>query len=397
MRSVCIIGLGYVGLPLAELSLANGFEVYGLETDENKVRSLQISHPNIKINAPSALKADVVIIAVPTPLNDVDKPDFSFVEAACKNVAEHLDNTGRLVVLESTVNPFVSRKIVLPILEQTGLQVGKDFYLAHCPERIDPGNTDWNVSNISRVIGAISQEGLEKGVSFYKKIVKGDIMPLSSVESAEMVKVYENSLRAVNIAFANEMAIVMQNLGLDTKEIINGVKSKPFGLGLCYPGPGVGGHCIGVDPFYLINESKKRGFDPSFLQKAMKVNSFMPSYVVSLLINGLNQVGKCVRQTSVGILGVSYKKGVPDMRQSPSLEVLSKIEKMGGIVKVFDPYATKYNNATLNEVMECDAVLLLTNHEPFLSLDYSYIPVIVDTRNVLDRQKINGIYVGMGR
>ena len=249
MRSVCIIGLGYVGLPLAELSLANGFEVYGLETDENKVRSLQISHPNIKINAPSALKADVVIIAVPTPLNDVDKPDFSFVEAACKNVAEHLDNTGRLVVLESTVNPFVSRKIVLPILEQTGLQVGKDFYLAHCPERIDPGNTDWNVSNISRVIGAISQEGLEKGVSFYKKIVKGDIMPLSSVESAEMVKVYENSLRAVNIAFANEMAIVMQNLGLDTKEIINGVKSKPFGLGLCYPGPGVGGHCIGVDPF----------------------------------------------------------------------------------------------------------------------------------------------------
>ena len=397
MRRVCIIGLGYVGLPLAELCYAKGFAVYGIEADEKKVENLKNSHKYILFDEREALKADVIIIAVPTPISKDKTPDLSYVEAAIKKVAGELDESGRLVILESTVNPFVSRNFVLPLLEESGLKVGKDFYLSHCPERVDPGNKIWEVSNIPRVVGAISNEGLDKVTKFYETILSGKIKPLSSIESAEMVKVYENSFRAVSIAFANEMAITVQNFDLDIKEVIDAVKTKPFGLDLCYPGPGVGGHCIPVDPFYLIAEANKKGFDPRFLRNAMRVNNFMPEYTVQLLTHALNDIGKSVRGCKVGVLGVSYKKNVGDVRESPSLEIIERLQRLGADLKIVDPHVEKYSNASINEVMGSDAVLLLTNHSEFMALDYSNVPVVIDGKNVLDKSQMNGLYRGIGR
>ncbi len=397
MESVCIIGLGYVGLPLALRSLEKGYTVYGLENHPEKIESLQEKYPLLSINSPKALHADIIIIAVPTPIENTKVPNLSHVSIACEDIVENLTGNGQLIILESTVNPFVSRKFVLPILEKNGAIEGKDFFLTHCPERIDPGNLKWNVVNIPRVVGAISPEGLRKAMVFYKTILSGEVFPMSSIESAEMTKIYENSLRAVNIAFANEMAIVMQNMKLDAKEVINAVKTKPFGLDLCFPSCGVGGHCIPVDPFYLIDESLKRGFDPSFLRTAMKINNFMPGYTVSLLTHALNDVGKSVNGSKIGVLGVAYKPNVGDIRESPSLDIIKRIKSLGGNLKIYDPFLPDYSNATKEEVLSADAVLLLTNHNEFLDYDYSKVSVLIDGKNALERHQVGGVYKGIGR
>jgi len=396
-KSVCVIGLGYVGLPLALLSVEKGYTVYGLEVSEKKIEFIKQNHPQILLNHSFALKSDIVIIAVPTPIDERKMPDLTDVKNACNSIAENLDHSGRLIILESTVNPFVSRKFMLPIFEAKGFKEGKDFYLAHCPERIDPGNKKWDVSNIPRVVGGISDEAMKRATDFYKSIISGDVMSMSSIEAAEMVKIYENSLRAVNIAFANEMAMVMQNLKLDVKEILKGVKTKPFGLDLCYPSCGVGGHCIPVDPFYLIEESIKRGFDPRFLATAMKVNGYMPSYTVSLLMHAMNDIGKSIRGSTIGILGVSYKKNVEDLRESPALEIIKRVNSLGAIIKIYDPFILEYSNSSSEEVLNCDAVMLLTDHDEFLNYDYSKVPVLIDGKNVLEPNKIGGVYKGIGR
>ena len=396
-KSVCVIGLGYVGLPLALLSVEKGYTVYGLEVSEKKIEFIKQNHPQILLNHSFALKSDIVIIAVPTPIDERKMPDLTDVKNACNSIAENLDHSGRLIILESTVNPFVSRKFMLPIFEAKGFKEGKDFYLAHCPERIDPGNKKWDVSNIPRVVGGISDEAMKRATDFYKSIISGDVMSMSSIEAAEMVKIYENSLRAVNIAFANEMAMVMQNLKLDVKEILKGVKTKPFGLDLCYPSCGVGGHCIPVDPFYLIEESIKRGFDPRFLATAMKVNGYMPSYTVSLLMHAMNDIGKSIRGSTIGILGVSYKKNVEDLRESPALEIIKRVNSLGAIIKIYDPFIPEYSNSSSEEVLNCDAVMLLTDHDEFLSYDYSKVHVLIDGKNVLEPNKIGGVYKGIGR
>ena len=397
MGSVCVIGLGYVGLPLALLAAEKGYTVYGVENNVEKAHILAEKHSSLLINHVDAFLSDVIIIAVPTPVDESKNPDLWPVQEACEEIARYMRGKGQLIILESTVNPFVSRKFVLPLLEKNGFVEGKDFFLAHCPERIDPGNATWNVSNIPRVVGALCPEGLEKVKNFYQSILSADVKILSSIEAAEMTKIYENSLRAVNIAFANEMAIVMQNMKLDAKEIIIGVKTKPFGLDLCFPSCGVGGHCIPVDPFYLIDESQKRGFDPSFLRTAMKVNTFMPGYTVSLLMHAMNDVGKSIKGSTIGILGVAYKKDVDDIRESPALEVIKRVKSLGGDLKVFDPFLPGYSNATKEEVLACDAVLLLTDHSEFLSYDYFSVPVFIDGKNVLDKNKVGGVYKGIGR
>lgn len=386
-----------MGLPLALLCAEKGYIVYGSELDLRKIEQMQVHHPEIILNQPKGFQADVVIIAVPTPVDERKLPDLTAVKQACASIAEYLDHSGRLIILESTVNPFVSRKVILPLFEEKGFVEGKDFFLTHCPERIDPGNVQWNVSNIPRVVGALQSEGLEKVTAFYRSILSSDVKPLSSIEAAEMVKIYENSLRAVNIAFANEMAIVMQNMRLDAKEVIHGVKTKPFGLDLCFPSCGVGGHCIPVDPFYLIDESLKRGFDPSFLRTAMKVNGYMPGYTVSLLTHALNDVGKSVRGSTIGVLGVAYKKNVGDVRESPALDVIKKIRSLGGVLKIYDPYVSHYSNASKEEVLSSDAVLLLTDHKEFLDYDYSQVPVLIDGKNVLEKHRTHGVYKGIGR
>lgn len=389
--------MGYVGLPLALLSADKGYTVYGQEPNLEKASFVQKKHPQIIVNSPLGLKADVVIIAVPTPVDSTKRPDLTDVKNACKSIANSLDNTGRLIILESTVNPFVSRKIVLPIFEEEGFIEGKDFYLVHCPERINPGDAKWNVSNIPRVVGAISPRGLELALNYYKSILSSEVKPMSSIESAEMTKIYENSLRSVNIAFANEMAIIMQNLKLDAKEIIHGVKTKPFGLDLCSPSCGVGGHCIPVDPFYLIDESLKHGFDPSFLRTAMRVNGFMPGYTVSLLTSALNEREKSIKGSTIGILGVAYKKNVGDLRESPALDVIKKIKSLGGILKVYDPFVAEYTNSDADEVLKCDAVMLLTDHDEFMSLDFSKVDILIDGKNALEPDMVGGVYKGIGR
>src|SRR3989339_1240168 len=397
MGSVCVIGLGYVGLPLALLAAEKGYTVYGVENNVQKVNILAEKHSSLLINHVDAFLSDVIIIAVPTPVDESKNPDLGPVQEACEEIARCMRGEGQLIILESTVNPFVSRKFVLPLLEKNGFVEGKDFFLAHCPERIDPGNAKWNVSNIPRVVGALCPEGLEKVKNFYQNILSADVKVLSSIEAAEMVKIYENSLRAVNIAFANEMAMVMQNLKLDVKEILKGVKTKPFGLDLCYPSCGVGGHCIPVDPFYLIEESIKRGFDPRFLATAMKVNGYMPSYTVSLLMHAMNDIGKSIRGSTIGILGVSYKKNVEDLRESPALEIIKRVNSLGAIIKIYDPFIPEYSNSSSEEVLNCDAVMLLTDHDEFLSYDYSKVHVLIDGKNVLEPNKIGGVYKGIGR
>ncbi len=397
MNSVCVIGLGYVGLPLALLSAEKGYTVYGMENNLHKAEKLLKVHPQLLINHSDALASDVIIIAVPTPVDESKNPDLTPVRIACEQIVEHLTGKKQLIILESTVNPFVSRKFILPLFEEKGFIEGKDFFLAHCPERIDPGNATWNVSNIPRVVGALSADGLQKATGFYKSILSADVKALSSIEAAEMTKIYENSLRAVNIAFANEMAIIMQNMKLDAKEIIQGVKTKPFGLDLCFPSCGVGGHCIPVDPFYLIDESLKRGFDPSFLRTAMRVNGYMPNYTVSLLTSALNEVGKSVKGTRIGVLGVAYKKNVDDVRESPALEIIKRVKSLGADLKIYDPFLPEYTNATKEEVLACSALLFLTDHSEFLEYDFSRIPVVIDGKNVLDKNKILGVYKGIGR
>ena len=860
MKSVCIIGLGYVGLPLALLSIEKGYIVYGIEKNLEKASFVQKNYPQILVNNPIALKADIVIIAVPTPVDNMKRPDLTDVKNACEVVADQLDDSGRLIILESTVNPFISRKFMLPIFEEKGFIEGKDFYLAHCPERINPGDPKWNVSNIPRVVGAISPRGLELALNYYKNILSSNVIPMTSIEAAEMTKIYENSLRSVNIAFANEMAIIMQNLKLDAKEVIKGVKTKPFGLELCNPSCGVGGHCfdknhmvfyvndkvfstatvkeifekfqskncesfkvlsfdlatketsykvvthvskrfsekiyalrtaggytldvtdlhpvitfkndnfivkfakdikpgeklilinsfpeisspknidiisylrkvqiakirvklkegsfenyksilqqnvsskrrlsdtflkynylpledfldvehllkipreklllatgrgpsmrtfpavvhitkdlarlmgyylsegcitvdsscrvrftfhkdekeylsdvqqilssfgitfsiyrskvdkavtlkvsselfgiffkdilksgvncynmqvplifmnpeyrenllsgilrgdggvsyenkiksymkngkqfvhntnsfvvdyftssivlfqqvtiillslgivprmqkrkgllriygrkhaeklsslfsdvkgkklieylnkqkkevinsdikkengffsveiedvyekeyhdfvysleidkthtlvvdnglvahncIPVDPFYLIDESLKHGFDPSFLRTAMKVNSYMPGYTVSLLMHALNEKEKSMKGSTIGILGVAYKKNVGDLRESPVLDILKRIKGLGGVLKVYDPFVSEYTNSTIDEVLNCDAVMLLTDHDEFMSLDYSNVDILIDGKNALEPERVNGVYKGIGR
>ena len=396
-KSVCIIGLGYVGLPLALLSVEKGYTVYGLEVHEKKIDSIKKNHPQILLNHPFALKSDIIIIAVPTPIDERKMSDLTDVKDACNMIAENLDHSGRLIILESTVNPFVSRKVMLPIFEAKCFKEGKDFYLAHCPERVDPGNKRWNVSNIPRVVGGVSDEAMKRAINYYRDIINGEIIPVSSIYAAEMIKIYENSLRAVNIAFANEMAIIMQNLKLDVKEILKGVKTKPFGLDLCSPSCGVGGHCIPVDPFYLIEESMKRGFDPRFLTTAMKVNGYMPSYTVSLLMHAMNDVGKSIRGSTVGILGVSYKKNIEDLRESPALDIIKRVNSLGAIIKIYDPYISDYSNSTPEEVLNCDAIMLLTDHDEFLNYDYSKVPVLIDGKNALEPHIVGGVYKGIGR
>ena len=397
MKRVCVVGLGYVGLPLADLCFKKGYDVYGLEVAGHKVSAIRESHPHIKLNEANSLSADVVLICVPTPVDENNYPDMHYIKDAVNKIVTELGSNKPLIVLESTVNPFVSRKIMLPIFEEKGFVVGRDFYLAHCPERIDPGNLQWPLEKVPRVVGTITKEGLDVASEFYRNILEAEVYPMESIEAAEMVKIYENSFRAVNIAFANEMAIVMQNLNLDVKEVIDAVKTKPYGLDICKPGPGVGGHCIPVDPFYLISESQKRGHNPKFLRHAMEVNHYMPQYTVNLLVQALNEIGKSLRGSRIGCLGVAYKKDVNDLRGSPALDVLEKIKGMGAELLVHDPYVPEYNNASAEEVMACDAVMLLTNHTRFNSLDFSSVPVVIDSRNVLDKKKLRGVYKGIGR
>jgi len=421
-KKVGVIGLGYVGLPLALRTMEKGYDVIGVDLDETKIEKIksgqspfleEFVEERIDLlkkfpvsNNPKNLKdVDIAIICVPTPVDKSYYPNLKPLKSAVQSVIENLKKK-QLVIIESTINPGVCEEVVEPMFAEKDLQEGKDYYLAHCPERIDPGNKKWDVSNIPRVVGSMSKKGLEEAKVFYESIIDGKIKPMKSIRAAEAVKVVENSFRDVNIAFVNELAQSFDQMGIDVKDVIDGAATKPFAFLAHYPSRGVGGHCIPVDPYYLIEEARRKGFDHQFLRTARRINNYMPIYTVKILQDSLNQIERPLKKTKVGVLGLSYKANIDDLRESPSFKIIEELKKKGAEVITFDPYIKEKSDVkSLEELLgKSDALILVTNHKDFLNKEDSFkkfgIKAIVDGVNCLDREKIknSGInYHGIGR
>jgi len=387
-----------------------GFDVIGVDTDSKRVETINAGGSYIldvpsdvllallalrKIRATDSLTAiadlDTVSICVPTPLRKTRDPDLSYVVAAAEAVSDHL-HPGQLVILESTTYPGTTQEVVLPILEKSGLRVGRDFFLAYSPERVDPGNRTYTTRNIPKIIGGITPRCTEVATLLYQQFVER-VIPVSSPGTAEMVKLLENTFRSVNIALANEMALLCNTFGLNVWEVIEAAKSKPFGFMPFYPGPGLGGHCIPVDPHYLTWKAKQNGVEPRFIELATQINNQMPTFTVSRVADALNERQKSLKGANILGLGVTYKPDVNDIRESPALEVLHKLLQKGSRLSYADPYISTIRlgthlfdslevTPTLLRSMDC--VIVLTNHSLF---DYGMIathsPLIVDCRNAL--------------
>ena len=419
---VAVIGLGYVGLPLAVRAKERGYDVVGIDLDKKKIDLINKKKSPIAdeflmenlpkypfkatVDATEIKSADIVLICVPTPVDHLYQPDLSPVEGACKMVAENLKKEA-LVVLESTVNPGVSEEVVKPIFESYGHKIGVDVHIAHCPERINPGDPKWNVTNIPRVVGAFTPKGLAKAKKFYESIVDGVIRPMKHIREAEACKVVENSFRDINIAFVNELAKSFDAMDIDVKDVIEGASTKPFAFMAHYPGRGIGGHCIPVDPYYLIERAKKAGFDHKFLRTSREINNSMPDYTVELLQDKLNEVKLPLNGTNIGMLGISYKANVDDDRESPYYAIVKALHKHKAKIHSFDPHVlSKSSCKSLETILKkSDALILVTNHREFMNIDGKLlkkygIKVIVDGMNCLDKNEIkkNGvIYKGIGR
>ncbi len=418
MKTISVIGLGYVGLPLALLCAEKGLEVYGIDIDTKKINLLQqgMSHIDdnelkkkvksmknkIKFTSNPTKPCDVVIICVPTPIDKEYLPDLKPLKEACKETAKHIKDNA-LIVIESTIFPGTIEEIVLPILSSSN----KKFYLAHCPERIDPGNKKYNISNLPRVVAGIDKKSTEKASEFYRRIIDAEIIELSAVKAAEATKIMENTFRDINIAFVNEMAKSFDKAGIDIKEVIKGASSKPFAFMPHYPGAGVGGHCIKIDPYYLIEKAKQLGFNHRFVSLAREINESMPKYVVELLENELQKLGKIIKGAKIGILGLAYKANVDDIRESPSLVIIDILKEKDSELFIYDPFIKKDSNVEdLNELLnKSDYIILVTDHKEFLDMDLNLfkknnIRIIIDGRNCLDKEDIKKLgiaYHGIGR
>ena len=416
-----IIGLGYVGIPLALTAAKAGFSVLGFDIDEPRVQQLNRGESIIK-HIPAAEIADAVekgkfeatadfarlgepdaiLICVPTPLTKHREPDLSYVVNTARAIAPRL-RKGQLIVLESTTYPGTTKDVIKPILEETGLKSGKDFYLAFSPEREDPGNPDFGTAGIPKVVGGDGPDALALANALYSQLVVKTV-PVSSAATAEAVKLTENIFRAVNIALVNELKVVYAAMGIDVWEVIDAAKTKPFGFMPFYPGPGLGGHCIPIDPFYLTWKAREYDVATRFIELAGQINTRMPYYVVSKLIEALDQkVGRGLTGAKILILGIAYKKNVDDMRESPSLKLIELIEARGARVDYFDPYIPVISmtrehaslagrkSVALNSktVADYDAVLIATDHD---NVDYKLVvdhaAVVVDTRNACVRAGI---------
>lgn len=421
-QSVCIIGLGYVGLPLAVQSALKGFKVFGLDSDKSKIRKinsgispikeafLDNNLPKVKIEATTDAKiirkADIVLVCVPTPVDENYYPDLNPVRKAVGSIAKNLKK-GQLVVMESTINPGVCEEVVEPIFSKAGHKVGKDYFLAHCPERINPGDPKWNVTNIPRVVGAFDKKGLSLALKFYKKIIDADIHPMKSIREAEAVKIVENSFRDINIAFVNELAKSFDRMNIDVYDVISGAATKPFAFMPHWPSCGVGGHCIPVDPYYLIERAKANGFNHEFLERARRINNSMPEYTVSLLQRSLNSINLPMKRTPVGIMGISYKANVADLRESPAFKIIKHLTSHDADILIFDPFVPEASNVkSFQELLKkSKAIILVTDHDEFKKVDPKEfkkhsIKIIIDGKNCLDKsaiEKYGIIYKGIGR
>ncbi len=412
---VGIIGLGYVGLPLARAFAGNGYRVLGFDVDSAKIVRLRRGESYIGHIQDDTIREmhrcgfdatdcfdrlcepDVVIICVPTPLTEAREPDLTFVVESTKAIAAQL-RPGQLVVLESTTYPGTTRDVVLPILERSGLQPGKDFFLAYSPEREDPGNPDFSAPSIPKVVGGLDASSLEMAATLYGNAVVR-VVRVSTPEVAEACKILENTYRAVNIALVNELKVLYDRMGIDVWEVIEAAKTKPFGFQAFYPGPGLGGHCIPIDPFYLTWAARKHGLTTRFIELAGEVNTAMPGYVVSSVADALNERGKAVKGSKVLLLGMAYKKDVDDCRESPGFELLEMLLHKGAVVQYNDPHIPHLpavrrhpdlrmdsQELTPELLREQDCVLIVTDHSAY---DWDYIvkhaSLVVDTRNATKR------------
>jgi UDP-N-acetyl-D-glucosamine dehydrogenase len=407
---VGIIGLGYVGLPLALEMARQGFQVVGIDIDRHKVESVNAGISYVldvpsetllsfvtknKIKATQSLAAvenlDTVNICVSTPLRKTKDPDLSYVIAAAEAIHNHL-RRGQLFILESTTYPGTTREIVLPILEKSGLEVGKDFFLAYSPERVDPGNRTFTTSNIPKIVGGMTPRCSKLAALFYQQFVER-VLLVSSPEAAEMAKLLENTFRSVNIALANEMALMCHKFGINVWEVIDAAKTKPFGFMPFYPGPGLGGHCLLVDPYYLTWKARMNGSEPRLIELAQQINEQMPAFTISRITYALNDKQKSLKGSKILALGISYKADTNDTRESPAIEVLRELHEKGAVVSYSDPYVAsiKVKNTVIESInlnseilRSMDCVVLLTDHSTF---NYAMIaaesPLVIDTRNAL--------------
>ena len=408
--TVAVVGAGYVGLPLAVELASAGFTTYCLDVDRNRVDALRAGESYISDISPSRLRplvsserlrpsddfgalglADSINICVPTPLRKTKDPDLSFVVAAVEQVAERL-RQGQLVILESTTYPGTTEEVLRPRLEATGLQAGRDFFLAFSPERVDPGNATWHTANIPKVVGGVDPLSTELAATLYSQIVER-VVPVSSSRVAEMVKLLENTFRAVNIGLVNELALMCHDLGLNVWEVIDAAATKPFGFMPFYPGPGLGGHCIPIDPFYLSWKARQSGFESRFIELAGHVNAHMPRFVVQRATDALNSVGKAVRGARIHLFGMAYKPDVSDARESPAIDVAMMLRARGALLGYSDPHVPHVPDHGLDlHAVDAgralgdplDLAIITTHHSSF---DYAAIveraPLVLDTRNAL--------------
>lgn len=414
--NVGIIGLGYVGLPLVIEFVKAGFNVIGFDTDEKKTENLNAGKSYIKhipaekikvlnktkftatTDFKSLKRTDCIIICVPTPLNKHREPDMSYVLKTTETISKNL-RKGQLIVLESTTYPGTTDEDMRKILESTGLKAGKDFYLAFSPEREDPNNKNYSTSTIPKVVGGYTKKCLELADALYSSVVKKTV-PVSSTKVAEASKLLENIYRAVNIALVNELKILFDKMGIDIWEVIDAAKTKPFGFQAFYPGPGLGGHCIPIDPFYLTWKAREYDFHTRFIELAGEINTSMPYYVVQKIIEALNNAGVSINSAKILILGLAYKKDIDDVRESPSLKLIELLKKKGAKVNYNDPYAPKTHKMrmydlnmrsvtlTKESLRKYDCVVIATDHTCY---DYEFIAenakILVDTRNATQNIK----------
>jgi UDP-N-acetyl-D-glucosamine dehydrogenase len=411
---VGVIGLGYVGLPLAVEFARAGFVTTGLDLDQRKIDAVNqgtsyipdvetaevarlVAGNRLSATSDFAVVADLdtINICVPTPLRKTKDPDMSYIVSAVEQIAAHL-HPGMLVVLESTTYPGTTEELVRPLLEGGGLKAGVDFYLAFSPERVDPGNPMFNTHNVPKVVGGIGPESTELASLLYGAAIE-TIVPVSSPQAAEMVKLLENTFRMVNIGLVNEIALMCDRLGLDVWEVVKAAATKPFGFMPFYPGPGLGGHCIPIDPFYLSWKAKQTGFDPRFIELAGQINGAMPHFVVEKIADALNRHHKSINGSTVLVLGIAYKRDIDDMRESPALDVMALLHQKGADVRYADPHvptlvARAWHGGfdmhteplTATALADADCVAILTEHR---SVDYEMVltssRLIVDTRNAI--------------
>jgi UDP-N-acetyl-D-glucosamine dehydrogenase len=415
---VGVIGLGYVGLPLLVEFASKGFQGTGFEVDEAKAKQINagtsyigdVPSPKLKeVVDAKRLRAttdfshlsecDAIIICVPTPLRKTKEPDVSYILAAANEIAQRL-RRGHLIILESTTYPGTTDEVLLPMFEEQGLKLDEDFLLAFSPERVDPGNPQFQTHNIPKVVGGVTDDSTLVAAHLYSQIVN-NVHAVSSARVAEAAKLLENTFRAVNIGMANEMARLCYALNIDTWEVIRAAATKPFGFMPFYPGPGIGGHCIPLDPHYLSWKARQHGFDSRFISLAEEVNSRMPEHVVQLVADGLNDERKAMKGSNVLLLGVAYKKDIDDVRESPALSIIDRLRAKGANVRYHDPFvaALRFDDAhtdasgeplnsvalTNEELQSADCVIIVTDHS---DIDYKHIcslvPLIVDTRNALN-------------